>query len=62
MTYGNEVFEKQVGHDHPACGSTLNSILNGCATEILDTDEKCYALLELINQLEWRIEDLEKKL
>ena len=51
MTYGNDVFEKQVGYDHPAYG---------CATEILDTDEKCYALLELINQLVWRIEDLEK--
>ena len=52
MTYGNDVFQNKVGYEHP---------VYGCPTVEMDTDEKCYALLELINQLEWRIEDLEKK-
>ncbi len=50
MTYGSDVFDKEVGYDHP---------IHGCATEEMNTDEKCYALLKLINQLEWRIEELE---
>ena len=52
MTYGNDVFQNKIGYYHP---------VYGCPTEEMDTDEKCYALLELINHLEWRIEELEKK-
>lgn len=51
MTYGSDVFEKEVGYDHP---------VYGCSTETMNADEKCDALLELITQLEWRIEELEK--
>ena len=50
MTYGSDVFEKEVGYDHP---------VYGCSTEEMNTNEKCDALLELINQLECRISDLE---
>ncbi len=50
MTYGSDVFEKEVGYEHP---------VYGCSTETMNADEKCDALLELINQLEWRIEELE---
>tara|TARA_R110001592_G_scaffold120304_1_gene324267 strand:+ start:208 stop:375 length:168 start_codon:yes stop_codon:yes gene_type:complete len=51
MTYGSDVFEKEVGYEHP---------VYGCSTETMNADEKCDAILELINQLEWRIEELEK--
>ncbi len=51
MTYGNDVFQQDIGYEHP---------LYGCPTEEMNTDKKCYALLELINHLEWRIEELEK--
>lgn len=52
MSYGNEVFKKQVGYYHPAYG---------CETADMDPDEKCDALLELINYLVWRISELEEK-
>ena len=51
MTYGEEIFEKEVGYYHPKYG---------CETADMNAHEKCDVLLELINQLEWRIEELEK--
>ena len=53
MRYGNDVFQHKIGYDHP---------VYGCPTEDMDTDEKCDALLELINDLEWRISEQDKKI
>ena len=53
MTYGEEIFEKEVGYNHPKYG---------CETVDMNAHEKCDALLELINQLDFRIEELEEEI
>lgn len=53
MRYTNDVFQNKIGYEHP---------VYGCPTEEMDTEEKFDALLELINDLEWRISELENKI